>query len=1263
MRANFRLSIALALLLLLQNNASAQSWKVVAPMKTPRAEVLSVVLKDGRILVTGGRTYNNQAIKSTEIYDPLANTWSPAGDLNVPRYRCSIELLTDGRVVVAGGLTGPLATTEEREIFDPATMEWYPTTPLLEPRQNFPSVLLPDGRIIYAGGMNSNLPVTYLSSSEYFDPSTGAVGSLGNMPVAFYGNVLRYSKKLNSVVGAGGLLGGAGGNYLIETVLLSLTSNTWSYIGNLATPHANGRGQDIQLLNGTMLEVSGRTGSGTVTAGIERLNEGSLTWEVIGSLVRPHWHCKTLQIGDSLLVIAGLDDPGSFSNIFADCSWYDLKTNKSFVAPKLNQARAYHGAHLISVKSNECLNGRVIYAIGGEWKGQTLTSVERLVLDPNSTAAIIKVADDLANGSCDTLRSTSLISNPGCDSAEIIEAWFSGEDSDELTGDIRVPVPSVIAPSDSLQLLLALFGKPGTYYPKLNVRIRKASRIIDTFIVVKVVIIPSEYIPPIVSVNSFDAVLPCDSTTTEIILRSLSCYKFVVQKIELVGNKQAFDLPGQLTFPFTIAENGTWRLPLTYHPGAVDFDVHDSIFVTGYIDVDSGRVKIVIKLPLDRPAELTASSSIEVKRDKLTMRSSCDSLGAAINFINKYCRDLTITELRLLKGDGGFVLDTSGSFPLVLPSGEQREIVYLFQPNGKLGSFEDSLRITGFEMTVDGPRWFDTVVSVSAVVPASPPTYMLSAYSIDLPVVSTCRSLDTSLSLTNTGCDTLTITSAELGTAGFELGRLPLPLKLAPGESVKISITFSPQELGKQFGSIRVSAAHQGITKIIDIPLSGVGVDPEMALMISADAIITMPVITKCESNDTLIVIHNKGCDTIRVEIGKLGGATEITVTGGDFVLPPDSVANTTVICLPFGQGMLEADVLIKIFDRHGKFLCDSIIKVTNSVLPGSKILNSNTEMIDLGEMTRCETRSGSFVLMNEGCDTLIITSLDLDTRFATDATFPIMLGPGMSVSIAITVAGDDFNENVVAGAITVSSTADNQIASIAIYARIVEPRNITLSLHSEKPEGSSLDVVHYVLSTSGDLSGVSTIDLDLVYNTDLMGEGSFERGVVTTTVDKLPMRTRSLRLTGPFNEPEVLDRITFNIRLAEELTSPLLISNVTLNGGDADFAKCVATGSESGAIFNYVDHCGDQLVRDLWSRSKEVIGGVIRIGDELLIEHSARGEATFEIYDLLGRLRTTVKSDRAAARLMIGSISEGAYVLRMITTFTQQSRMISILR
>ena len=84
--------------------------EVPATMSEARRSIYTIVtMHDGRVLIAGGRNFDNpnapgaKVHDSAEIFDPKTNTFTPTGSMNVPRNMFMAILLDDGRVLIAGG--------------------------------------------------------------------------------------------------------------------------------------------------------------------------------------------------------------------------------------------------------------------------------------------------------------------------------------------------------------------------------------------------------------------------------------------------------------------------------------------------------------------------------------------------------------------------------------------------------------------------------------------------------------------------------------------------------------------------------------------------------------------------------------------------------------------------------------------------------------------------------------------------------------------------------------------------------------------------------------------------------------------------------------------------------------------------------------------------------------------------------------------------------------------------------------------------------
>jgi hypothetical protein len=135
---------------------------VVGDTLAPRRLHVAVRLADGRVLLVSG---TNGPQPSAEIFDPVLGTSVPTGALvQGPRQGATATLLRDGRVLVTGGCCdADNRTWSTGELYDPATGSFslLDTTLSQGGSMVHTATLLPDGRV-------------WLSTGDIFDPMSNS---------------------------------------------------------------------------------------------------------------------------------------------------------------------------------------------------------------------------------------------------------------------------------------------------------------------------------------------------------------------------------------------------------------------------------------------------------------------------------------------------------------------------------------------------------------------------------------------------------------------------------------------------------------------------------------------------------------------------------------------------------------------------------------------------------------------------------------------------------------------------------------------------------------------------------------------------------------------------------------------------------------------------------------------------------------------------------------------------------------------------------
>jgi MYXO-CTERM domain-containing protein len=154
-----------------------ETWSPGPQMAASRAFYPMAKLSDGRLLAVGGMTAfigfgAVDATAAVDLYDPVAGTWSPTDPLPLPRFNNTATELKNGLVLLHGGRRGGLDETmdviyDTTLLWDPATGQWTAGGAGATFRQLHSATRFDGGEVLVAGGdKGGNLLTAVLDSSE-----------------------------------------------------------------------------------------------------------------------------------------------------------------------------------------------------------------------------------------------------------------------------------------------------------------------------------------------------------------------------------------------------------------------------------------------------------------------------------------------------------------------------------------------------------------------------------------------------------------------------------------------------------------------------------------------------------------------------------------------------------------------------------------------------------------------------------------------------------------------------------------------------------------------------------------------------------------------------------------------------------------------------------------------------------------------------------------------------------------------------------------
>ncbi len=252
-------------------------------MNTPREGHTATLLRDGRVLITGGSPNGITTTDSAEIYNPRTGMFTAIAPMTVPREAHTATLLRSGKVLIAGGgrggMPGGYIAYTSAEIFDPATGTFAALAAHMRyDRVGHAAALLHDGRVLFVGGKSGKLAtaglhggslfwLTPLDTAEVYDPESNAFREVGRMSKPHYLGVASVLRDGTALVTGGWTLRGPVVRGMATAELFDPISDRFISVGRLHVPRLT---QSATVLpGGEVMVAGGIDGESQVTATVE----------------------------------------------------------------------------------------------------------------------------------------------------------------------------------------------------------------------------------------------------------------------------------------------------------------------------------------------------------------------------------------------------------------------------------------------------------------------------------------------------------------------------------------------------------------------------------------------------------------------------------------------------------------------------------------------------------------------------------------------------------------------------------------------------------------------------------------------------------------------------------------------------------------------------------------------------------------------------------------------------------------------------------
>jgi hypothetical protein len=335
------------------------------------------------------------------------------------------------------------------------------------------------------------------------------------------------------------------------------------------------------------------------------------------------------------------------------------------------------------------------------------------------------------------------------------------------------------------------------------------------------------------------------------------------------------------------------------------------------------------------------------------------------------------------------------------------------------------------------------------------------------------------MALTNNGQTSVTLTEITVNNSEFVTSTLSLPLVLQAGESVDLTVGFTPTAAEWTGGTIKVSSNASNSTLSIDLGGSGVrseSVTASPSLLSFGDVAIgansSLPlVLTNAKSRNVTL----SGVQTTNGEFSVNGPAFPLTLGAGQ------SVA-VTVTFAPQSAGGAGGSVFV-----YGPALSIPLTGTGTGTTAGQLIIAPSP--LSFGDVAVGSTQTQSLTLSASGATVIVSSASSNNSQFILDgASFPLTIASGQSLSF--NVAFTPQSSGIESGSLSFVSNASNSNAIESLTGTGTATQySVNLNWNSTQ------DVVGYNVYRSSSANGTysklnSTLQANTAYTDNSVASG-----------------------------------------------------------------------------------------------------------------------------------------------------------------------------
>ncbi|MGA8408255.1 MAG: choice-of-anchor D domain-containing protein [Candidatus Acidiferrales bacterium] len=569
-----------------------------------------------------------------------------------------------------------------------------------------------------------------------------------------------------------------------------------------------------------------------------------------------------------------------------------------------------------------------------------------------------------------------------------------------------------------------------------------------------------------------------------------------------------------LTTPLTLSASQSTTFTAQFAPTTAGI-------ASGAITITSTANDPTVTIPLTGTG---VQGSLAANPSSVNFGSLLVGASASVNVILTNSGTASITISQGSASGTGYSL-TGLSVPATLAAGKTTTFTAKFSPSAAgtaTGSISISSTAPGSPLTIP----------LTGSGTAAQPQLTISPASVSFGNVAVGSSAPQSITLTNAGNATLTVSQATASGSGFSMSGATMPMSIAAGGHASFTATFAPTSAGAATGSISVVSNAPGSPAAI--AMSGTGIQGQIG---ASPASVNFGSVGVGSSGTQTITLTNSGTASVTI--------SQATASGSGFSISGLTTPKT------LGAG-LTTTLTAKLAPTSAGNPTGSISIVSNA--PGSPLtialsgtatqpqLAATPSSAAFGNVVTGTNNSQTIDLTNGGTASVTITAVTVTgTGFSTSGiSTPLSIAAGKSATFNAVFAPT--SAGAVSGSVSLTSNAPNSPLAIALSGTGVAATKVlglsTSSLSFGNVNVGSNSALSVALTNNGNANVT-------ISNVGVTGAGFSESGV---TANEMLTPNQSVTVTVTF-APGTAGAVSGSVSIASNATNSPATINVSGTG------------------------------------------------------------------------------------------------------------------